>query len=476
MPDTYDLIVIGAGAVGENVADYAHKEGLSTLIVENELVGGECSYWACMPSKALLRPGTALRGALHVNGAKQAVTGEIDPDAVFARRDTTVSNYDDGGQVAWLDSAGIDLLRGNARLDGPKRIVVTAADGSETVVEARGAIAVSTGSSALIPPIEGLADAKPWTSREATSATSAPKRLIVLGGGVVGAELSTAYVSLGSKVTLIVRGGLLGGQEPFAGEMVAKALTDAGADVRLGASITKVVREGGVVTATLDDGSTVEADEILVATGRTPNTKGLGLETVGLKDGDWLPTDDTLLVDAETNASEPWLYATGDVNRRALLTHQGKYQARAAGRVIAARLKQESPDTGPWTRFTATADHAAVPQVTFTDPEVASVGLTEAAAKAAGTRIRVAEYDISAVAGASVYDDAYIGHAKLVIDDERDVAIGATFAGYDVGEMLHSATIAIVGEVPIQRLWHAVPSYPTLSEIWLRLLETDGKA
>jgi pyruvate/2-oxoglutarate dehydrogenase complex dihydrolipoamide dehydrogenase (E3) component len=476
MPETYDLIVIGAGPVGENVADYAHKQGLSAVIVESELVGGECSYWACMPSKALLRPGAALRAAQHVAGAKQAVTGPIDAAAVFARRDTTVSNYDDGGQVAWMESAGIDLVRGSARLDGTKQVVVTSLDGSETRLTATHAVAVATGSAALIPPIEGLADAKPWTSREATSATKAPGRLIVLGGGVVGAEMATAYSSLGSAVTLVVRGTLLAGMEPFAGEMVTTALREAGADVRLGASITKVVREDGVVTATLDDGSTVDADEILVATGRTPRTKGLGLATVGLQDGEWLTVDDTLLVDADTNAEEPWLYAVGDVNRRALLTHEGKYQARAAGRVIAARAKDESPDTGPWTRFTATADHAAVPQVTFTDPEVASVGLTEDAAKQAGHTVRTAEYDLSWVAGASVYDDAYVGRAKMVVDDERDVVLGVTFAGYDVGEMLHAATIAVVGEVPIQRLWHAVPAYPTLNEVWLRLLETDGKA
>jgi pyruvate/2-oxoglutarate dehydrogenase complex dihydrolipoamide dehydrogenase (E3) component len=476
MADTYDLIVIGAGPVGENVADYAHKEGLSTVIVESELVGGECSYWACMPSKALLRPGAALRGALHVAGAKEAVTGGLDAAAVFARRDSTVSDYDDTGQVDWLASAGIDLVRGTARLDGPKHVVVTALDGTEVRLEARAAVAVCTGSAAAIPPIEGLADAKPWTSREATSASTAPGRLLVLGGGVVGAEMATAYTSLGSKVTLIVRGGLLGGMEPFAGELVAESLTKAGADVRLGASITKVVRENGVVTATLGDGSTVEADEILVATGRSPRTDGLGLATVGLRDGDWLPTDDTLAVDGDTNAGEPWLYAVGDVNHRALLTHQGKYQARAAGRVIAARAKGEAQDPAAWTRFTATADHAAVPQVTFTDPEAASVGLTEDAAKQAGTRVRTSEYDMSWVAGASVYDDAYVGKAKLVIDDERDVVVGATFVGYDVGEMLHAATIAVVGEVPIDRLWHAVPSYPTLSEVWLRLLETDGKA
>ncbi len=476
MPESYDLIVIGAGPVGENVADYAKKEGLEVVVVESELVGGECSYWACMPSKALLRPAAALRGALDVAGAKEAVTEGIDAAAVFARRDRTVSDYDDSGQVAWLESAGIDLVRGAARLDGTKRVVVTATDGTEVVLEAKAAVAVSTGSAALIPPIEGLAEAKPWTSREATSATSAPARLIVLGGGVVGAEMATAYTSLGSTVTLVVRGGLLAGMEPFAGEMVTTALREQGADVRLGASITKVVREGDVVTATLDDGSTVEAEEILVATGRTPRTEALGLASVGLADGDWLSVDDTMLVDAPTNADEPWLYAVGDVNHRALLTHEGKYQARAAGRVIAARAKGESPDTGPWTRFTATADHAAVPQVTFTDPEAASVGLTEDSARKAGRSIRTSEYDMAGVAGASVYADAYVGRAKLVIDDETDVPIGATFVGFDVGEMLQAATIAIVGEVPVQRLWHAVPAYPTLSEVWLRLLETDGAA
>ena len=476
MAETYDLIVIGAGPVGENVADYAHREGLSTVIVESELVGGECSYWACMPSKALLRPGAALRAAQHVRGAAQAVTGAIDPAEVFARRDATVSDYDDGGQVSWLQSAGIDLVRGTARLDGPKRVVVTATDGTEVVLEATSAVAVCTGSSAAIPPIEGLAEAKPWTSREATGATSAPGRLVVLGGGVVGAEMATAFTSLGSKVTMLVRGALLTGAEPFAGELVAKTLRGNGADVRLGASASKVERRGGEVHVTLEDGGELVADEILVATGRSPRTTGIGMGSVGLEDGDWFSVDDTLLVDAPTNAEEPWLYAVGDVNHRALLTHQGKYQARAAGRVIAARHRGDSPDTGAWTRYTATADHAAVPQVTFTEPEVASVGLTEDGAVKAGLKVRAVEYDLASISGAFVYDDDYEGRAKIVIDDDRDVIVGATYAGYDVGEMLQAATIAVVGEVPIQRLWHAVPSYPTISEVWLRLLETDGRA
>ncbi len=476
MAETYDLIVIGAGPVGENVADYARKQGVSCVIVESELVGGECSYWACMPSKALLRPGAALRAAQHVGGAREAATGRLDAAAVLARRDAQVSDYDDGGQVAWLQSAGIDLVRGFGRIDGPKRVVVTAVDGGETVLEARHAVAVCTGSAAAVPPIDGLAEAEPWTSREATAATAVPESLIVIGGGVVGSEMATAYTDLGATVTVLARGGLLSGMEPFAGELVADALRGRGADVRTGVGVTAVHRGDGGVTATLDDGSEVTAAEVLVATGRTPRTAGLGLESVGLTDGDWLTVDDTMLVDAGTNADDPWLYAVGDVNHRALLTHQGKYQARAAGRVIAARSAGEGADTGPWTRFTATADHAAVPQVTFTDPEASSVGLTEDAARKAGTKVRTAEYDLAAVAGASVYDDEYVGRAKLVIDDERDVVVGATFVGPDTGEMLQAATIAVVGEVPIDRLWHAVPAYPTVSEVWLRLLETDGRA
>jgi dihydrolipoamide dehydrogenase len=479
MPEhTYDLVVIGAGPVGENVADYAHRGGLTTVIIESELVGGECSYWACMPSKALLRPSAALRAAQHVQGAAQAATGTLAPADVFARRDTIVGDYDDGSQVEWLGSAGIDLIRGRAQLTGVKQVRVTAIDGTVVEVAARHAVAVCTGSAALVPPVEGLADAAPWTSREATGATEAPASLVVVGGGVVACEMATVYASLGTTVTLLVRGsGLLSGEEPFAGELVAAALRGRGVDVRFGAQTQAVHRRpDGGVEVTLGDGGTLTAEEILVATGRRPRTDDFGLGSVGLEDGAWLPVDDTLLVDAPTNADRPWLYAVGDVNHRALLTHEGKYQARAAGRVIAARAKGAPLETAPWGRHVATADLRSVPQVTFTDPEVASVGLTEAAATKAGVRIRTAEYDLGAVAGASVLVDDYTGRAKIVIDDERDVLVGATFVGQDVGELLQSATVAVVGEVPIQRLWHAVPSYPTLSEVWLRLLETDGRA
>jgi pyruvate/2-oxoglutarate dehydrogenase complex dihydrolipoamide dehydrogenase (E3) component len=302
-----------------------------------------------------------------------------------------------------------------------------------------------------------------------------PASLVVIGGGVVAAEMATAYASFGTAVTVVARSGLLGGQEPFAGELVADGLRALGVDVRLGASPARVTRVGDEVTVELADGSSVTAAEVLVATGRTPRTGDLGLETVGLEPGAYLDVDDTLLVTGDVNADAPWLYAVGDVNHRALLTHQGKYQARAAGEVIAARATGGTVDDSPWGVHVATADHRAVPQVAFTDPEVASVGLTAKAAEDAGIRTRVVDFDLGAIAGSSLHSDGYAGQARMVVDEDRGVIVGATFVGQDVAELLHSATIAVVGEVPLTRLWHAVPSYPTISEVWLRLLETYGR-
>ncbi|WP_106814702.1 dihydrolipoyl dehydrogenase family protein [Microbacterium timonense] len=467
----YDLIVIGAGPVGENVADRATQGGLRVAIVESELVGGECSYWACMPSKALLRSGAALRAARDVDGARQAMTGSIDVAATLRRRDAVVHDWDDASQVEWLQGAGIDLVRGHGRLSGEREVTVTGEDGGTTVLTARHAVAISTGTAALLPDIPGLRDARPWTSRDATGVRDVPASLAILGGGVVGSEMATLFTSFGVPVTMIARSGLLGGVEPFAGEAVAKALTDAGADLRTGVEVARVERDSsGQVVLSLSDGSTVRAAEILVATGRVPRTADIGLEVVGLEPGAWLDVDDTMRV-----RGVDWLYGVGDVNHRVLLTHQGKYQARAAGDVIAARAHGAAVDDAPWGRHVATADHAVVPQVVFTAPEVAAVGHTEKSATAAGIRTRVLDYDMSWVAGASTFADHYQGKARAIVDEERRVLVGATFVGPEVGEMLHAATIAIMGEVPIDRLWHAVPSYPTLSEVWLRWLEEFGR-
>jgi dihydrolipoamide dehydrogenase len=452
--------------------------GLTAAIVERELVGGECSYWACMPTKALLHSATALRAARQLPGAREAVTGDLDAATVLRRRDSFASHWKDDGQVSWLDSAGIALYRGQGRISSDRVVEVTGADGATTSLTARHAVVVATGSSALVPDVTGLREAAPWTSREAAAASEVPGRLAVIGGGVVGSEMATAFASLGSVVTVLARDGVLPLAEPFVGERVTQSLQEAGVSVRLGAEAASVSRDGdGTVHITLTDGEQVEADELLVAIGRTPNTQDIGLDKIGLKPGVWLTVDDTLRVVGEDGelVGDGWLYAAGDVNRRVLLTHQGKYQARAVGDVIVARAKGEAADDRPWGRHVATADERAVPQVVFTDPEVASVGLTAAAAESTGLRIRVVDYDLAAVAGSALHAEGYQGHARMVVDEDRKVIVGFTLVGPDVAELLHAATLAVVGEVPLDRLWHAVPAFPTVSEVWLRLLEAYGR-
>ena len=472
---TYDVVVLGAGSTGENVADVVVRRGLSACVVESALVGGECSYWACMPSKALLRPGQAIDDAKAVGGARQAVTGELDVAAVFARRDEFTHNWNDESQVSWLDGAKIALYRGRGALAGVRKVVVEADDGTTTLT-ARHAVVVATGSAPLVPPIPGLAEAKPWTAHDATSAKSAPRRLTILGGGVVGVEMATAYGFLGSEHVTLVEGGerVLAKYEPFVSDAVADSLTARGVEIRTGVKAIGVERPdaGGGVTLILDDGSRVASDELLVAVGRRAGTDEIGLDSVGLEPGRYIEVDDTMLA---TKVPGGWLYAAGDVNGRALLTHQGKYQARACGEAIAARASGKPLDDAAWGRSVATADHAAVPQVVFTTPEVAAVGLTEAQARDAGMSVRAVEYAIGNVAGAAVYADGYEGGAKMVLDTDRNVVVGVTLVGPAVGEMIHAATVMVVGEVPVDRLWHAVPSYPTISELWLRLLETLGR-
>ncbi len=465
-----DVIVLGAGAVGENVADRLVQGGLETVVVEGELVGGECSYWACMPSKVLLRSGAAVRAAQHLDGAKQAVTGDLDVPGVLRRRDQMTSSWKDDGQVSWLESAGIDLVRGHGRITGQRQVTVSSGTEpeTETVLRARHAVVVCTGSSAVVPG--PLADVDPWTSREATSAQTIPASLAIVGGGVVGCEMATAYAGFGTQVTMLSRGPLLEQMEPFAGELVGEALEAMGVTVKIGAEVDSAQRTGDHVVLDLVGGSTLEVEQVLVATGRRPRTDDIGLDRIGLTPGAWIDVDDSL-----RSTDVEWLWAAGDVNHRALLTHQGKYQARAAGDAIVALAAGRDLDTSRFGTHVATADHELVPQVTFTDPEVASIGLTEKQALAAGLRVRTLDHDLAALGGSATVSDDYRGFARAVVDEDRHVLVGATFVGPDVAELLHSATIAIVGEVPIQRLWHAVPSYPTVSEVWLRWLEAYGR-
>ncbi|MFJ7157022.1 dihydrolipoyl dehydrogenase family protein [Streptomyces sp. NPDC101118] len=467
----YDVVVLGGGPAGENVVDRTRAAGLSTALVEAELLGGECSYWACVPSKALLRPALARADARRVPALRDAVAGPLDAAAALAHRDYWTGHWKDDGQVDWLDSIGAHVYRGHGRLHGTRKVAVTSPEGEHHVLSARHAVVVATGSRARLPDLPGLTGARPWTGREATSSPHVPGRLTVVGGSVVAVEMATAWQALGSAVTVLARGaGLLPRMESFAGDLVAEGLREAGVVVRTGTTVEAVVRDGssGPVTVVLAGGETVESDELLFATGRTPRTEDIGLETVGLTPGDWLPVDDGCRV-----PGHDWLYAVGDVNHRALMTHQGKYQARIAGGAIAARAAGAPVlETGRWGAHTATADTAALPQVVFTDPEVASVGLTLAAAEQAGRRVRAVDYDLGKVSGAGLYADGYRGQARMVVDLDRETVLGATFVGPGAGELLHAATIAVAGEVPLSRLWHAVPAFPTVSEVWLRLLET----
>jgi pyruvate/2-oxoglutarate dehydrogenase complex dihydrolipoamide dehydrogenase (E3) component len=445
----FDVVVIGAGAAGEVAAGRIGESGLSVAIVEDRLVGGECSFYACMPSKALLRPVELADEVRRVPGLS---IGPIDAAAVLARRDEVIAGLDDSGQLPWLEQRNVTVVRGHGRLDGERVVRV----GDERLV-ARRAVVVATGSSALLPEIPGLRESRPWTNVEATTAQHVPVRLVVLGGGVVGAEMAQAWVSLGSRVTLVHRGDrLLEREEPFAGEQVGESLAAAGVDVRLRASATTVRRDGAFSVA-LDDGSTVEADEVLAAFGRRPRTDDVGLETIGLQPGGYLRVDEALRV-----PGHDWLFAVGDVNGRALLTHMGKYQGRLVADTIRGREAR------------LRIDGARSPRVIFTDPQVGAVGLTLVGAQREGLEVRHVDVDTGGNAGGSFVGRGAAGTSRLVVDERRRVVVGATITGPEVAEALHAATIAVVGKVPLDDLWHAVPSFPTRSEAWLRLLEAYG--
>lgn len=447
MAEKLDAVVLGMGPGGEVVAGRLLKAGKKVALVERELVGGECAYWACIPSKTLIRPPEARSEAQRAYGTGSPT---IDLEEVFDYRDYIIRNLDDAGQIERYQSMGARVIKGEGRLNGPGKVEV---DGE--TLETDHAV-VATGSSANVLPIEGIENVTHWTNREATTTREIPARAVVIGGGPNGVETSQWLSRYGSHVTLVQHSGRLANREdPKVGEFIEAVLRDEGIDVRLGRSVEKARKENGSAVVTLDDGAEVEADVIVTVAGRTPRVEGIGLETVGVEaDKKGLRVDERCRV---VGAPEG-VWAVGDVTGVALFTHVAQYQ----GRIVATNI------LGGDRR----ADYRGVPRVIFSDPEIAAAGLTEAQAREQGMDVAAADLDLAKrLARPVTYEKEPRGRLGLVADRERRVLVGAWAVAPLAGEWIHQASMAIRAQLNIDTLLDGVAQFPTFSQGYLEALE-----
>ena len=444
MSARYDAVVLGAGPAGEVAVSRLNGQGLKVALVERELVGGECGYWACIPSKTLLRPPEARSEAERSAGV---AAPELSWPEVAAYRDTMVRHLDDSAQVSGYREEGVDVFRGEGRIAGPGRVEV---DGQVLQTDR---VIVATGSDASIPPIDGLEQAGYWTNREATTLAEIPESIVILGGGPVGVELGQLMRRFGARVTIVEHGErLLSREGPAVGELIAQSLRDEGLEIRLGAKATAVERRDGERMVRLDDGDQVSGRELLVATGRAPRVHGIGLESIGID-----PDPGGLEVDERCRAAEG-VWAIGDVTGVMALTHVGMYQ----GRITAQDIAGGQPR----------ADYAAIPRVVFSDPEVAAVGLTEQQAREDGIEVATARVALAeAIARPSTYEENPRGDLGLIADNQRQVLIGAWAVAPMASEWIHYAALAIKTQTPLAVLRDTVAQFPTFTEAYLNGLE-----
>ncbi|KAB2847910.1 MAG: NAD(P)/FAD-dependent oxidoreductase [Hyphomicrobiaceae bacterium] len=444
MSENFDAIVIGAGPAGEVASSRLLKQGLRTALIERELVGGECGYWACIPSKTLLRPTEALAEARRTPGLSQPETTWSE---IVKYRDYMIRNLDDTGAVKGYEDSGVSVFKGEARIVAPGTVEV---DGTRLSSER---IVIATGSEATIPPIDGLQDAGFWTNREATTFSEVPESVVMLGGGPVGIELGQMLRRFGAEVSIVQSADrLIDREEPRVSELIEEALRADGVEVLLSQKAVAVKGDASHKTVELDSGVSVTAERLIVATGRRPRTSELGLEALGVQPGEHgeVPTDERCRV-------TDGVWAVGDVTGVSLFTHVGKYQARTACADIAGK--------------SATADYRAIPRVVFTDPEIAAVGLTTEQAKGRGISLLEGRADLMNVARTETYAKGLGGEMGVLADRDRGILVGAWAVGPLAGEWIHQAVLAVKAEIPVEMLLDTVAQFPTFSEAYLGALD-----